>query len=136
MKLSKAYTLVELLIVLAILGIIAGVGTPMYQGYMKNSKEKVAKNSLQSISIMEADYMADNSVYYYTSANQDQTKVINDNLFSGRKTLDENGDYYYYIKTKNTAFIAIAKPKDSQADLDVFCIDYNHEIKNGTRYCK
>jgi len=38
MKFSKAFTLIELLIVVAIIGILAGVGIPMYNGYMAQSK--------------------------------------------------------------------------------------------------
>ena len=35
---KKAFTLIELLIVVAIIGILAGVGIPMYNGYMANAK--------------------------------------------------------------------------------------------------
>ena len=35
---KKAFTLIELLIVVAIIGILAGVGVPMYNGYMLQAK--------------------------------------------------------------------------------------------------
>ena len=37
-KLKKSFTLIELLIVVAIIGILAGVGVPMYNGYIQDSK--------------------------------------------------------------------------------------------------
>ena len=37
-KINKAFTLIELLIVVAIIGILAGVGIPMYNGYMTEAK--------------------------------------------------------------------------------------------------
>ena len=38
MKSKKSFTLIELLIVVAIIGILAGVGIPMYNGYMTKAK--------------------------------------------------------------------------------------------------
>jgi len=42
---KKAFTLIELLIVVAIIGILAGVGVPMYNGYMASAKVKSAQSN-------------------------------------------------------------------------------------------
>ena len=45
MKSKKSFTLIELLIVVAIIGILAGVGIPMYNGYMANAKINAVKSN-------------------------------------------------------------------------------------------
>lgn len=42
---KKSFTLIELLIVVAIIGILAGVGIPMYNGYMITAKIESAKTN-------------------------------------------------------------------------------------------
>ena len=46
---KKGFTLIELLIVVAIIGILAGVGVPMYNGYMAEAKKAATKNNHQVI---------------------------------------------------------------------------------------
>jgi len=88
-RLKAGFTLIELLIVVAILGIIASLGIPTYNGYIQSSKESVAKNSLKSISLLQADYYSENNKYLTNGVNSSQ--YINSKLFNGRKTLDEQG---------------------------------------------
>ena len=42
---KKGFTLIELLIVVAIIGILAGVGIPMYNGYMSKAKISSAETN-------------------------------------------------------------------------------------------
>ena len=49
---KKGFTLIELLIVVAIIGILAGVGVPMYNGYMAEAKKAATKNRQASSSIL------------------------------------------------------------------------------------
>jgi len=52
---KKGFTLIELLIVVAIIGILAGVGVPMYNGYMASAKVKSATtNHVNVISFVTA----------------------------------------------------------------------------------
>ena len=54
---KKGFTLIELLIVVAIIGILAGVGIPMYNGYMKTAKiNAVKKQHNQIVSYLSAEF--------------------------------------------------------------------------------
>ena len=54
---KKSFTLIELLIVVAIIGILAGVGIPMYNGYMKTAKiNAVKKQHNQIVSYLSAEF--------------------------------------------------------------------------------
>ena len=53
---KKSFTLIELLIVVAIIGILAGVGIPMYNGYMEEAKIKASKsNHNQVVSFISSE---------------------------------------------------------------------------------
>ena len=129
----KSFTLIELLVVLAILSIIAAIGIPILSGFINDAKETTAKNSLHSIAMLEADWRSENGDYYGTNTGN-QTAVINQGLFGGKKTLDEQGDYMYYVlRTSSSSFKAFAVPKNSSSSLSKICIDHNDEIKLGAR---
>jgi|LWDU01.1.fsa_nt_gi type IV pilus assembly protein PilE len=129
---KNGFTLIELLVVVAIVGILATVGTVMFTGFINDAKESTAKNSLHSISLIEADYHTENNDYFGTSLTGDQTALINQNLFNGKKTLDEQGDYKYYIKRYNSSsYRAHAVPKNSNSGLSKICIDQNDKISLG-----
>ena len=129
----KSFTLIELLVVLAILSIIAAIGVPILTGFINDAKETTAKNSLHSIAMIEADWLSENGDYYGTNTGN-QTAVINQGLFGGKKTLDEQGDYMYYVlRTSSSSFKAFAVPKNSSSSLSKICIDHNDEIKLGAR---
>ena len=55
-NIKQGFTLVERLVVIAIIAILAAVGIPAYDGYISDARDKAAQSTLQSIVLMQKNY--------------------------------------------------------------------------------
>lgn len=60
---NKGFTLIELMIVVAIIGILAAIAIPNFMSYQCKSKQSEAKTNLGAIATSEETYMAEHNVY-------------------------------------------------------------------------
>ena len=63
MKPQQGFSLIELMIVVAVIGILAAVAYPAYQDYVIRSKRADAMNALASVRIAQEKYRANSTAF-------------------------------------------------------------------------
>ncbi len=131
----KAFTLIELMIVVAIVGVLSAVAYPSYQSYIRNTKEAEAKTALVSFASAMSQYYLDDMTYKgaagSAASSSDTGKPW---IFSNKVPIDGGTKTYnltIFAADKST-FTLKASPVDTS--LQTYCIDQlgNKTDCNGT----
>jgi prepilin-type N-terminal cleavage/methylation domain-containing protein len=113
---NRGFTLTEILIVVAILGILAGIAVPMYLGHRAKAMHSEAKTNLETIRMLEeqlfsetASFGGDNTYTYNGTYGTDDTG-IEDVLPAFRPGNVNNLKFTYtlVIASTGTRFLATA----------------------------
>ncbi len=126
MKGQEGFTLIELMIVVAIIGILAAVAIPQYQNFTKKSKASEAKVILDGIITGEAAYQAEHDSF---------TQGLVANLGDPAA----GAHYYdYTITTANTTLVtATASPNGTGTAAGLtsnWAITYNKDGSRSTNF--
>ena len=120
---SSGFSLVELLVVVAIVGIISAVATIAYTGYISSAKASAAKNLMAQIALAQSEEYANSGSYFKTDSSEvcaPRSPTSNDGLetivqievtlFDGDQTIPRDGGYGYCIGgTDSNNFLVIAQ---------------------------
>ena len=79
---SSGLTIVELLVFVAIIGILSAVGIVSYSGYTKSAKVSSTKSIMQQIALMQTEYLSNVGGYYVTTvgATCEPTAATSENI--------------------------------------------------------
>jgi len=104
-KLANGFTLVELLIVIAIVGIVASIGYPSYLDYIKKTRRADAHLALMNASQSLERCKATN----FSFANC---------TLPAHLTVSDQGDYAISLETTSTTYVITATAQNKQASDD------------------
>jgi len=96
------FTMIELIIAIAIIGILSAIAVPMLTSNIRSAKNADAQNTLRSIYLMQKNYFSENACYFVNGGAGDMTSTINQVLLGSTTPLNgpiavgNSNDFYFY----------------------------------------
>jgi type IV pilus assembly protein PilE len=120
----KGYTLVELMISVAVLSILAMLAIPAYQGYISTGRQATARANIEPLRIAIEDYRLDNMAAGYTALNglkwePTGTKTLETGVL-GWKPDGDRDEYNYAVTATATGFTITVTPIGHTSDAQTF----------------
>ena len=107
---NKGFTLIELMIVVAVITIIAAIAIPAYSDYVTRAKRADGKTALASLQLAQEKYRANNPTYATSAASIPFATT--------------SPDGYYTISISSataTTYVIVADPDETAGQIDPEC---------------
>ena len=124
---NKGFTLIELMVVVAIIGILAAIAIPAYDDYKTKARRADATSMLMELAAMQEQFFMNNRRY---------TQNFTELGFADANTVDTHSSYYQITITgTNFDYVMTATAQGSQvgdSECGNFILDSNGNKSNST----
>jgi type IV pilus assembly protein PilA len=133
---KNAFTLIELMIVVAIIGILAAIAVPNFIKFQCRAKQSEAKSNLGALYTQEESYKAENDTYILLGAvisNSTQTNPVGFQPKGGKIRYE-----YATASASSIAFVGTATRAptfSSELEDDAWNVNQNKTFVNGSNGC-
>lgn len=137
-RFGKGFTLIELMIVVAIIGILAAIAIPNFVKFQCRSKQSEAKTNLKALYVAEESYYAEQD-QYLTIATCDQQACVAITNDAGWSPKGDRIRYSYATTATASAtaptFVGLAGGSEASVNTDSWQITQANDLVNKVNAC-